>query len=133
VPSSDFTFPIIGAVSIVAPCRESSNAVKTGRPLTTHRDCVGRSALQRPFELLSVCLRVGSTTLTGTRRGCFEQGEIDIDPDDDKLAGQRGSITWGIDSRARVKIESKDDMRKRGLPLPDRAATAGDVVLRASC
>lgn len=27
----------------------------------------------------------------------------------------------GIDSRGRIKIESKDDMRKRGLPSPDRA------------
>jgi hypothetical protein len=51
----------------------------------------------------------------------FEQGEIDIDPDDDKLAAQLGSIKWGIDSRGRIKIESKDDMRKRGLPSPDRA------------
>jgi hypothetical protein len=43
----------------------------------------------------------------------FERGEIDIDPDDDKLAAQLGSIKWGIDSRGRIKIESKDDMRKR--------------------
>ena len=42
-------------------------------------------------------------------------------PDDDKLAAQLGSIKWGIDSRGRIKIESKDDMRKRGLPSPDRA------------
>jgi hypothetical protein len=48
-------------------------------------------------------------------------GEIDIDPDDDKLAAQLGSIKWGIDSRGRIKIESKDDMRKRCLPSPDRA------------
>ena len=40
---------------------------------------------------------------------------------DDKLAAQLGSIKWGIDSRGRIKIESKDDMRKRGLPSPDRA------------
>jgi len=51
----------------------------------------------------------------------FEQGEVDIDPDDDKLAAQLGSIKWGIDSRGRIKIESKDEMRKRGFPSPDRA------------
>src|SRR5215207_10823486 len=56
-----------------------------------------------------------------TLRERFEQGEIDIDPDDDKLAAQLGSIKWGIDSRGRIEIESKDDMRKRGLPSPDRA------------
>jgi len=51
----------------------------------------------------------------------FEQGEIDIEPDDDKLAAQLGSIKWGIDSRGRIKIESKDEMGKQGLPSPDRA------------
>jgi hypothetical protein len=34
-----------------------------------------------------------------TLRDRFEQGGIDIDPDDDKLAAQLGSINWGIDSR----------------------------------
>jgi phage terminase large subunit len=48
-----------------------------------------------------------------TLRERFEQGEIDI--------AQLGSIKWGIDSRGRIEIESKDDMRKRGLPSPDRA------------
>jgi len=62
-----------------------------------------------------------------TLRERFEQGEIDIDLDDDKLAAQLGSIKWGIDSRGRIKIESKDDMRKRGLPSPDRADTAGMI------
>jgi hypothetical protein len=46
-----------------------------------------------------------------TLRERFEQSEIDID--DDKLAAQLGSIKWGIDPRRRIKIESKDDMRKR--------------------
>jgi len=36
-------------------------------------------------------------------------------------SAQLGSIKWGIDSRGRIKIESKDEMRKRGLPSPDRA------------
>lgn len=59
-----------------------------------------------------------------TLRELFEGSEIDIDPDDDKFAAQLGSIKWGVDSRGRIKIESKDDMRKRGLPSPDRADTA---------
>jgi hypothetical protein len=59
-----------------------------------------------------------------TLRELFEQGEVDIDPEDDKLAAQLGSIKWGIDSRGRIKIESKDEMRRRGLPSPDRADTA---------
>ena len=54
-------------------------------------------------------------------REAFEQGEIDIDPTDDQLAAQLGSLKWTLDSRGRTKIESKDDMRKRGMPSPDRA------------
>jgi hypothetical protein len=54
-------------------------------------------------------------------RGRLEAGEIDIDPLDDELASQLGSLRYGFDSRGRIKIESKDDMRKRGMPSPDRA------------
>jgi hypothetical protein len=58
-----------------------------------------------------------------TLRELFEAGEIDIGPDDDKLAAQLGSIKWTVDSRGLIKIKSKDDVRKRGLPSPDRADT----------
>lgn len=54
----------------------------------------------------------------------FEQGDIDIEPTDDELASQLGSIKYKFTSRGQVQIESKDDMRKRGLPSPDRADTA---------
>lgn len=51
----------------------------------------------------------------------FEQGDIDIDPDDDDLAAQLGALKYKYTSRGQVQIESKDEMRKRGLPSPDRA------------
>jgi hypothetical protein len=54
----------------------------------------------------------------------LEQGEIDIDPDDDRLAAQLGSIKWGIDSRGRIKIESKGQHAQTRLPSPDRADCA---------
>jgi len=53
----------------------------------------------------------------------FEQGDIDIDPDDDDMAAQLGSIKYKYTARGQVQIESKDDMKKRGLPSPDRADT----------
>jgi hypothetical protein len=69
--------------------------------------------------------RSDSSTLergtTGNLRELFENGEIDIDQLDDALAAQLGSLKWTLDSRGRIKIESKDDMRKRGMPSPDRA------------
>jgi hypothetical protein len=37
------------------------------------------------------------------------------------MTAQLGSIKWGIDTAGRINIDSKDDMRKRGLPSPDRA------------
>lgn len=48
-------------------------------------------------------------------------GEIDIDPADDELAAQLGALRFTYDSRGRIKIEGKDDMKKRGMPSPDRA------------
>lgn len=51
----------------------------------------------------------------------FEDGDIDIDPDDDDLAAQLGAIRYKHTSRGQIVIESKDDMRKRKLPSPDRA------------
>jgi hypothetical protein len=54
-------------------------------------------------------------------REWFEDGDIDLDPDDDDLAAQLGAIKYRFTSRGQIQIESKDDMRKRGLPSPDRA------------
>lgn len=56
-------------------------------------------------------------------REAFEAGEVDLpgDGEDDDLVAQLGSIRWWQDSRGRIHIESKDEMRKRGLPSPDRA------------
>lgn len=54
-------------------------------------------------------------------REIFQDGDIDIDPTDDDMAAQLGSIKYKHNSRGLLQIESKDDMKKRGLPSPDRA------------
>lgn len=51
----------------------------------------------------------------------MESGDLDLDPGDDELAAQLGSIRYKFTSRGQIQIESKDDMRKRRLPSPDRA------------
>lgn len=56
-------------------------------------------------------------------RQLFEDGLVDIDPDDDELAAQLQAIKYMYTSRGQLQIESKDDMRKRGMPSPDRADT----------
>ena len=52
-----------------------------------------------------------------------EAGLIDLDPDDLKLQAQLGSIRFEEDSAGRIKVETKKEMKKRGLPSPDRADT----------
>jgi len=52
-----------------------------------------------------------------------EQGLIDIDPEDETLQAQLTSIRWAEDSAGRIVVESKKDMKKRGMPSPDRADT----------
>jgi hypothetical protein len=51
----------------------------------------------------------------------FENCEIDIDPDDDVLAKQLVAIKWKMTSKGQIAVETKEEMRKRGLPSPDRA------------
>jgi hypothetical protein len=59
-----------------------------------------------------------------TFREMCESGSIDLDPADETLLSELGSIKWGIDSSGRIYIESKDDMKKRGMPSPDHADAA---------
>jgi len=42
-------------------------------------------------------------------------------PPDDELLGQLTSRRYSYTSRGQIKVESKDEMRRRGLPSPDRA------------
>jgi hypothetical protein len=69
-------------------------------------------------------------------REMFENETIDIDPADEDLHNQLMSIKWGLVRRGQIIIESKDDMRKRGLASPDKAdavmmATSGLTGLQA--
>lgn len=59
-----------------------------------------------------------------TFRELCEDGLIDLDPADLTLAAQLGSVKWGVDSAGRIYVESKDDVRERGLPSPDLADAA---------
>lgn len=59
-----------------------------------------------------------------TFREWMEEGLIDLDPADEKLAAELGSVKWGTDSAGRIYIESKEDMTARGLPSPNHADAA---------
>lgn len=48
----------------------------------------------------------------------FREGNIDIDPADDDLAAQLAGMKYKR-SGGRIQIESKDEMRRRGMPSPD--------------
>lgn len=52
----------------------------------------------------------------------FEKKQIDLDAEDEDLHAQLTNIKWGLTrKKGQIYLESKDDMKKRGLPSPDRA------------
>lgn len=51
----------------------------------------------------------------------FEAGDIDIDSADEDLAAQLVALRYRIDSRGRICVETKDEMRRRRVGSPDRA------------
>lgn len=51
----------------------------------------------------------------------FQAGDVDIDADDDDLAAQLCAIKFKPTSRGQIQIESKDEMRRRGMSSPDDA------------
>lgn len=55
-------------------------------------------------------------------RDRFEAEDIDLDEDED-LAYQLSAIKYKPNSRGQIIIESKEDMKKRGLKSPDKADT----------
>jgi hypothetical protein len=59
-----------------------------------------------------------------TFRELMEADLIDLDPEDDKLLSQLQTVKYYIDSSGRIGLESKEDMKKRGFPSPDRADAA---------
>lgn len=51
-----------------------------------------------------------------------DYGEYDLMlPPDDKLAGQLSGLQYEVNATGKIKIESKRDMVRRGMPSPDRA------------
>jgi hypothetical protein len=52
--------------------------------------------------------------------GTGDDGRLDLDPDDEDLIAQITTIKYKINSHGQIQVESKDDMRSRHLPSPDR-------------
>ena len=55
-----------------------------------------------------------------TLRQLFQDGHVDI-PADSDLVGQLAPLRYSFNSAGQVIIESKDEMRRRGVPSPDKA------------
>lgn len=63
-------------------------------------------------------------------RTLFESGEIDIDPNDDDLAGELVEIRYRRTSNGgKIQIESKEEAKRRRVPSPNRA----EAVMLAFC
>jgi hypothetical protein len=54
-------------------------------------------------------------------RSAFETGEIDLDPLDEDLAAELCDIQWKPNSKGKIQIESKEDIKKRVGRSPDNA------------
>ncbi len=52
--------------------------------------------------------------------GTGADGWLDIDPDDEDLQAQLGQIKYRVNSHGQIAVETKDEMKARGLPSPDR-------------
>ncbi len=50
----------------------------------------------------------------------FSSFQISI-PSDNQLMGELAAMRYSFDSLGRIQIESKESMRQRGLPSPDKA------------
>ena len=53
-------------------------------------------------------------------RELFAAGELTIPPDQ-QLMGELAALNYSFDSQGRMLMESKDELKKRGLPSPDKA------------
>ncbi len=61
-----------------------------------------------------------ASVMWGRVRDMLIAGEIAL-PDDTDLAAQLTTRRWKTTSKGKIRLESKDDMKRRGLPSPDRA------------
>ena len=81
-----------------------------------------------PVRGINVALRAQQEKLFANLRAegywrlkeLFASGEIDI-PNDHQLMGKLAALRYSFDSQGRVLMESKEAMRQRGLPSPDKA------------
>ena len=81
-----------------------------------------------PVQGINVARRAGQETLFANLRAegywrlreLFSSAQISI-PKDNQLMGELAAMGYSYDSQGRILIESKDSMRQRGLPSPDKA------------
>jgi hypothetical protein len=96
---------------------------------------IGAGVVSRGVELHEpfVGINVGEAAIDSERflnlraeyywalRERFEAGDVDLDPSDKQLASELCSIRFKRTSRGQIQIESKEDMKRRGIPSPNRA------------
>ena len=81
-----------------------------------------------PIKGINVARRASQETVYANVRAegywrlkeLFASGQIAI-PNDHQLMGELAALRYGYDNQGRVQMESKDAMRQRGLPSPDKA------------
>jgi len=62
-------------------------------------------------------------------RTLFEQGMVDLDPEDEDLAAELATLRYKPAEKGKILMESKDEARRRGVRSPNRA----DALMLALC
>lgn len=96
-------------------CRAKFQAVNVGEAAVTKK--ISRYDQKKPLRQF---LNKRAELYWGVRTR-FENGEIDLDPDDEDLAGELMELRFKRLSSGIIQIESKDEAKRRGIPSPNRA------------
>lgn len=65
-----------------------------------------------------------ATEVWGMLKGMLQEGKLDL-PKDEDLINQLTTRKYSYTSRGQIKLESKEDLKSRGLPSPDKADGTG--------
>ena len=117
-------------------CGYLARIIRTENPHKVYIDCIGIGAgvVDRLQEMGFSCVEGVNVARTANDKEKFRNVRAELHnemrdwltqempvqiPDDDELHGELCSFGYKYDSSGRLQIESKDDLRARGMPSPD--------------
>lgn len=111
----DFDFTILAIPGNATPSetKYDDNPSRTAKERFLNKRAENWWALRERFRKTYRFVEKGDTR--------YDSDELISIPDDGMLITQLSQPTWQLSGRGKIKIESKEDMRSRGIASPDRA------------